>query len=286
LIATNNGLVPAGKNEEAEKMWSKLKEAKSLTLYGSSFKATDAVVIAKLDYDKPKMIIDMHTYGDQQIYSAGAKEHQCFKVMRQQKMREDNTEGRDQKDKSLWNKLQAKNSHGFVCLYDDTTIVASGNQARLGQALDILDGQEESLGKKQTLGEMFRSEKGSFMVVGIQNMSEIAGPLQEEMAQQGQPQGALLKNCESLRLELGEADGEMLAKLNATMTSTEDATAIQQVAQGMLALGMMQMGEDERVASLLQAIKIEQKDDTLAIEIKHSFKAVKDILSEMQSKLP
>ncbi|NIA06318.1 MAG: hypothetical protein GWP14_01565 [Actinobacteria bacterium] len=256
LITAENSIVPQAKAEKAEEIWSKLKDVKSVTFYGSTFDKTDTVVIARLDYDKAEIMemLGVQSYGEHKIHSMAAKGRKCLVKARQ----------------------------GFVCLYDDTTIVASRNQDRLEQALDLLDGQGRSLGPNQALGNMLQADKGSFVVAAVQDLNTIMETLQEKMVKKGQQHVTLLKKCESLRLEFGEADGEMVVKLDATLVSAEDAVTAGQAAQGMLALGMLQMGEDQRMLRLLQAVKIEQQDNKLAIQAQAP---VEDIMSKMRAKL-
>ena len=279
LITAEDSIVPEEKAKKAKKMWSKLEDVKSVTLYGFSLDKKDAVVIARLDYDKAEILemLGIQSYGDHEIHSIGAKGQKCRKTDGQGKCPKTSQESRHK-----GHKVHSKGQKGFVCLYDDKTIVASGNRGGLEQALDLLDGEGKSLEPNQGLGRMLKADEGNFVVAAVEDLSKMVGTLQEKMGEKGRRHGALLKKCKSLRLELGEVNGEMVAKLDATLVSVEDAETALQATQGMLALGMLQMGEDERVVKLLQTVEIKQQGDKLAIQAQSP---VEDILSEMRAKL-
>ena len=109
LIRAKDSPLPQKKVQKALKIWEKLADVKSLTLYGCTYDKTDAVLVAKLDYDKAEVmkLLGIRTHDGHKIYTTGGK-------------------GRHRSRKH------------FVCLYDATTIVASQNEDRLAEALDLL----------------------------------------------------------------------------------------------------------------------------------------------------
>ena len=256
LISDENSPVRQDKINKAENIWARLEDVRSLTFYGCTYDKKDAVVVAKLDYDKSEIleVLGIGSHEGHEIYSAGGKEHK-------------------------WHSAGVKH---FVCLYDATTIVASGSEKGLKEALDLLDGRGRTLRADQPLSKMLETEKGAFMVAAVQNVSEMVEALQEQMVKKGAGHGALLKTCQSLRLEVGELKATMFAKMDAALKTTEDAANVQQAAQGMLALGMLQQQENERLAELLRGIKIDLqgKDFSVRVEL-----ASDDILARAQEKL-
>ena len=161
--------------------------------------------------------------------------------------------------------------------------MASQNEDRLEEALDLLDGRGKPLRANKPLGQMLSCGEGTFMVAVVQDVRKMVAVLEDKKGQKkGRQHAALLKKCENLRLEFGEADEKIFADLHATLSSKEDAVNIQQFAQGMLALGMLHQQDDERLAKLLQGIKIEQQDDEFSVQIHFP---VEDILTKVRDKL-
>ena len=68
--------------------------------------------------------------------------------------------------------------------------------------------------------------------------------------------GALLRKCQGLRLEVGELDSAVFGKVDASLSNAEDAAMVQQAAQGMLALVMLHQDQNNGSTKLLQGIKI------------------------------
>ncbi len=254
LIRAKDSPLPQKKVQKAVKIWEKLADVKSLTLYGCTYDKTDAVLVAKLDYDKAEVmkLLGIRTHDGHKIYTTGGKGHH-------------------------------RGRKHFVCLYDGTTIVASQNEDRLAEALDLLDGRGKPLKANKPLAKMLSCGEGAFMVAAVQDVRKMVAALEDKKGQKKvRRHAALLKKCESLRLELGEADDQVFTDLNATLSSKEDATNIQLFAQGMLALGMLHQQDDERLAKLLQGIKTEQQDDEFSVQIQFP---VKDILTKARDKL-
>ena len=257
LIRDNASAVTQEKVQKAEKIWDILADVKSLTFYGRTLDKMDVVVVAKLDYDKADImkLLGIHSYGEHEIYATGPKGQEC----------------------------SSRGKAHFVCLYDKNTIVATRNQDRLKEALDLLDGRGKTLRTNRPLSKMIDSKPGSFMVVAVQNVNEMVAARQDKEANKNMGgRAALLKKCQDLRLEVGESDAAVFAGLDITLKSTEDAANVQQAAQGMLALAMLNAGEDETMLKTLQSIKIDLQENNLAIQVQSP---VKDILSKMQDKL-
>lgn len=256
LISDQNSPIPQDKIAKAGKIWDRLNVVTSLTFYGCTYEKADAVVVAKLDYDEADILnmLGVASHGEHKIYNTGKKEHKC---------------------------RQAAGKH-FVCLYDARTIVASGNESSLKDALDLLDGQGKSLTSNDPIGKMLGAKKGTFMVAAIEDVNKMVETLQEKMTEKRPRQGALLAKCRNLRLEVGELDGMIFGEAKATLATMEDAINVQKAAQGMLALGMLAQEENDRLTELLGAVEIKQQDSNCAIQVQL---ASRDILEGMKDKL-
>jgi hypothetical protein len=254
LITAKDSPLPQNKVQKAVKTWEKLADVKSLTFYGCTYDKTDAVLVAKLDYEKAEVmkLLGIRAHDGHKIYTTGGKgRHRGLKR--------------------------------FVCLYDGTTIVASQSEDRLEEALDLLDGRGKPLRANKPLGKMLSCGEGTFMVAAVQDVRKMVAALEDKKGQKKvRRHAALLKKCEGLRLEFGEADDKIFANLNATLSSKEDAMNIQRFAQGMLALGMLHQQDDKRLAKLLRGIKTEQQDDEFSVQIHFP---VEDILTKVRDKL-
>ena len=257
LIRNNASAITQQKVQKAEKIWKIFADVKSLTFYGCTLDKTDAVVVAKLDYDKADImkLLGIHSYGDHDIYATGPKGQEC----------------------------QGMEKTHFVCLYDKNTIVASRKQERLKEALDLLDGRGRPLRTNQPLSKLIGPAQGSIVVFAAQDVNKMVENLQKKQGrEERRSHAAALKKCQSLRLEMGEANAKMFTNLNGVMTSNEDATNVQQAAQGLLALAMLHSQDDERVTKILQDVKIDLEGSNVALQMQFS---VEDILAKMQDKL-
>ena len=256
LISDENSPIAREKVAKAEKIWDKLKDVRSLTFYGRTYDQQDAVVIAKLDYDKDEIMetLGVGSHGEHEIYGTGDKKHK-------------------------WHHAGGKH---FVCLYDAKTVVASKNKKSLEETLDLLDGEGESLTSSHSLSKMLGSKKGAFMVAAVQDVDKMVEAMQEKMVNGQRGKGALLAKCRNLRLEVGELGGMIFAEAKATLDTPEDAVNVEKAAQGMLALGMLAQQENERLTGLLQAVEIDRQESNCAIQVELAFE---DVLDGMEDKL-
>ena len=240
-------LIPAGGPGLAAK-WEGLKAVRSVTLFGPTADRAQAVAVADLDYNKPdvmKMLgiatgADTEAHGDHAIYSFTAKGHRAIAGTTQ-----------------------------HVCFYDESTIVAGGQLESVKATLDLLDGEAEGLGATTGLGQMLAPVEGSLILMAVQDVAELVagrGP-------------SALQNVKGVRIEFGEASQEAFFTCRMALRTEQDATMIEQMAQGVLAMLKLRFQDNEQITGLLDGVQVVRDGTSVSTSVRHP---VQGVLSALQ----
>lgn len=125
--------------------------------------------------------------------------------------------------------------------------VVSKSRAAVKSALTVLEGKGETLGSAKTFSGFPAAPEG-FFFLGLAEGFSSASKLP--------PQAKVLKNSDGGQLVLGENAGQLFARLSLSTKDGEAAGQIQQVVQGLLALGAMSQPENKELQKLISATKV------------------------------
>jgi len=274
LITAEGSPVPAEGVAKALAGWDKLSDVQSVTLYGSSASEADAVLVAKLKYDRAELVKLAKITDDTPTTTHGEGEHAHVIYAL-----------------TVPHKKAPEGVKRHGCFYTDQIIVLAGDLAKVREALDLLDGKGKPLSSDNLLRGMLQPSKGSFMLAAVSDMAPMLKAIRARTAPADAPAGrrtgpsaALLAKAQTARAEVGEVEGNVFATLELGMASEEDAQNVNMMAQGMRA--MMLLGRDPQkddgikkdVLALVEAIKSGVEGKTVAVQFRY---ATRDLLGLM-----
>jgi len=175
---------------------------------------------------------------------------------------------------------------GFSCLLPATgerrQIVLTKTQGDLEQALDVLDKKRPALDSQPQSDLYAPPAAGSFLFVAASGiLEELAGPHGHDIKQVS----AAARLAKGLRVELGEASGNVYLDLRLRTEKPEDAQRIQKVFEGLLALpGILHGGSElgEVLDRLTQAIKVEALNEIAHVRFQYAAKALFGEIQKLQ----
>ncbi len=159
-------------------------------------------------------------------------------------------------------------------------LIFSENKANVIAALDLIARTGKTIEKADRPALMRRPGKGSFVFVA----GEVTDALLEK-----RPGRAMLKMTKSLVYDGGEKDGKVYGRLEVTADSTENATTLFQMVQGVLAMAKLPSAEEATpINRLAGAITVSQSQATVIADFSYDSAALhKEMhtLHEMKTKL-
>jgi len=224
--------------QEMLAVWAKLSDVKSVTLFGPSAVETDAVMIAELTYKQGKIMEMLGIDANAATVSYHGHTIHTFAPKR-----------------------PGVKGKRHLCFFDEEMIVGGGSLDRVGEAIDLLDGQGEALPADGVLGTMLTPAKGSLFLAAATDVNKLvpaapaapaaagADPLEAQRAAMG-------KRARDVRVEVGEVGEEVFATVDAVMLTEADGENTRQAIMGIIALMSFQQAENPDLAKLLAAIKI------------------------------
>ena len=258
LITDKDSPVPAAKVAKAVEAWKFIGNVHSVTLYGPGPVETDAILVVSAKYDQndimKKLKIDPRgkttAYGNHTIYPFTGKPQS--ETPRKQ----------------------------YGCFYDSITMVAGASLVRVKAALDVLDGKGKSLARNNPLSEMLVPNKGSLAVVAATDLNKMAAAaIKDKEAPADNPGTIVATKCQDLRLEFGEANGQLSVTANASMLNEEDAKALETMLSGLVVMAMFRTTNDKDVTKLLQSIEIDRKGRNVGLAVRCPIQTILDIIA-------
>lgn len=161
----------------------------------------------------------------------------------------------------------------FVAVPPGKPVVLAKKRDLLDKGLAVLEGRVANLASSQAfLG--FPATPPSFVFLGMaEGFADNAAQL---------PQARVFKNAEAGQVILGEVGSRVFLTVNLRARSAEAAAQMQQVTQGLLALGSLNQSDNRDLMTLIQATKVTVNDAvvTLTVEL-----PVPTIVQKIQDKL-
>jgi len=211
-----------------------LEAIRGVTLYGpqAGEQAGVAIIDALVDQEKLLSLLQANetykklSYGDYVV-------HQWTDKPRPRRRHRDAEEEPD--DELIPGRMH------FGCFYDEDTIVIASDARLLERALDVLDGERDSLAKTAALATLPKALPGAFVIAAAEG---IKAPVAKH--RRG---AAMFKNVSAASLQAGEADGTLFADIELITETEKQAAQLRQIIQGFVAFAMM-MKQNEEFAPL------------------------------------
>jgi len=248
LIKAQAETIGQDKVTKAVNLWAKLQDVKDVTVFGFGLEKVGVVVANVAKYDKAQVL---KMTGVAEGAQADAQGIYAFTP-------------KNCPDQQAWIYL------------GENVIVGSNNLDRLKQAVGLK--AAEALAADSPLGKLLTGTEGSFMVAAIQN------PLQADAvaAENPGPLG-LLRKATTGRVECGQKGDNLFGTLVLTMANEKDAKELIDTANGMLALALLSMQQnDAAAAKMAEAIKLSADGAVATATVSWP---VADILAKAKAKM-
>ena len=149
-------------------------------------------------------------------------------------------------------------------------IVMSAGLDTLRRAIDVLEGSSPRAGPGQ-FDPPASASSPIFFLVAANATDQVVMPHCES---------AIFRQTERLRLAVGEVDGQLRADLCLAAKTGETASAIAQMAQGMVAYLTLQGTDQPRLADLAKKMRVSCENSAVRVHLESSPKEVIQFLAE------
>jgi hypothetical protein len=154
-------------------------------------------------------------------------------------------------------------------------LVISRSKDDLQAACKIILGTSANLGSAKMFSSLPEAPKG-FIVMGVAE-GFVDAPLP--------PQAKILKNAQGAQIVAGEQADKLFLQLSLSAKDAEAATQIQQVLQGLLALGALAQSENKDLQELTQATKISSSEQVVTARVELPVATVLDHVAAQEKKI-
>ncbi len=218
-----------------------------LTLYGTGPAAEGGVLLVYATFDTDRLVTLAKGANDSQ--STPYKHHVIYSWLDEKRKPRHGAKGRT-----------------YAAIQGDRVVFGQRQEAVEG-ALDVLDGAVASLGSSRAFPQVGTPGDTSCLEAAARKMEVPAN----------EPRAALLRLAQSGRVQVGESQGQVVAKLTLQANDGEVAGTMTSIAQGLLALMKLQKEKPES-ARLADGISIKQEGSHLVVMLELPAAEVVDIL--------
>ena len=147
----------------------------------------------------------------------------------------------------------------FGTIVNEGLIAMGSSKKRLVQALNVLKGKAPALQPKQLGG--LKLEKGNYFLAGVVNVKDLPIP----------PEAQAFK-VQSIGFRLGEQNKNIVAHLHLNSADAKAGLQIQQMLQGLLAMGQIQLAATDEpeamtFAAMLKNLKIARAKNVVQVDL-------------------
>ncbi len=224
-------------HKDAQKHFNKVQETLGLDLK----KDLHGITVYGKDLDKHHGVLIVHADVNQKLLLEKAQKAPDHKVAKYGSY-----------EVHSWTHKHGKESHtAYGVFFKPNVLVFAGCSSLIHGALDVLDGKSPGItDEKSPLAG--RLPPGATLIVRASAIgSQIKCPI--------------LKEADSLRVTLGENQGESFYRARLTMKSTEAADQLKAVVEGFKAMVGLTHGSDAAAMKLVNAIKVTTQDKAVRI---------------------
>ena len=223
----------------------KLKDLKSITLFGPSEKKEHAIMVVHANYDRDEVLKLVGLKKDSRSFTY--RKHTVYPVC-----------GRRHKD-------------SLLCFYNKKTVVGGRDLDEVFKAIDVLDGAKkvEALSSKSPLARALKPSAGSAFTAAVVDVGKMAAA--KGKGRRGKMK-ALVGKIKSASIDMGERGGSNYCSMRVTMVDKESAEQMATVARGFKAMAFLMKGRKmpEEFGRILNSIKIQNKKEVMSVEMKVS----------------
>lgn len=162
-------------------------------------------------------------------------------------------------DRSLLSWSEGANRR-HLCFLDPTMLVLTWDEAQILDVIARVDGTARAAEGEGPFAQVLSHKKGRFLAAQANGLAELGN---------ANPQLQVLKQAEALRLEIGQLAEQngVACTLAVKASSKEQGQQIQQAAQGIQALMMLQASQNQDVAALAQSSQVALQDEIVTVTL-------------------
>jgi len=158
----------------------------------------------------------------------------------------------------------------YGCLYDGHLVVMSGDLDTTKRAIDTVRSRNAGA-PADLLNAVASNGNGAFFQVVGTGVGTMAGD---------EPQAALLRQTEALRLHLGETTGKVFARIALEAISKETAQSMSEMLQGMIAMATLAGQEQPALGEMVRKIQLSTEGKTTHLRFEAQAQSVFDFLKK------
>ena len=153
----------------------------------------------------------------------------------------------------------------FVRIHPKLGLVAGKNRDKVVRASEVILGKAPNL-KGQPAFTQFPAATGFFFFGAAEGFSQ-SPELLQQAGGSGGPQANLLKMANGLRLVISEGNNQIVGSLTLLAQNAETSQKMQQVVQGLLALGALSQTENADLQMLVNGTRVQSTDRAVTVEL-------------------
>jgi hypothetical protein len=164
------------------------------------------------------------------------------------------------------------NGDAFLAINPGNTLVVAKTKEEVESAQEVILKKKENLSKNETFAKLTSGDGAFFFLAAVQGLGEAPVP----------PQAQVLKETDGGRLLLGEDTDNVFLDLLLQGKSAEAAGKIQQIFQGLVALGSLNT-EHKELSDLANATKVSADGQEVRVRLQYP---VSKVIDKIQEKAP
>jgi hypothetical protein len=223
----------------------------SLTAYGTTFETFDGVLLLQVEPETRKIL---------EGAAAGLL------------LKEDGTLTKTNEDGSILYSLQ---DQYFASPQENGVILFGPSKAAIKRVAAVMAGKSKNLTRSKTFSD-FPAVSDNFILLAVAEGFQDHLPIP--------PQAQVLRQADGARVVLGEKAGNLFVGLALKAKDSEVLKQIQQVVEGIVALGSLSQSENKELQEFIQSIKVTATDKMLSVTAAYSVDSLitqaKTMLSE------
>jgi len=145
----------------------------------------------------------------------------------------------------------------FAAVQKGQPVVLGKSREKVVRARDVLSGKSSNLKAGKAFTQLPAAAGGSFLIGAAEDFNQVAVPQQANV----------LKQADAIGFTLAEKDTNLVATLALLPKDEQVAQQIQQVVQGLIALGALSQGNNADLQRLVQATHVQKTDRFVTLDL-------------------
>jgi hypothetical protein len=209
-----------------------------LTVYGTSPSPENGVALVYADFDSARLVALAEKAEDHRVTAHG--DHKIHSWIDEKKQ-----------------KKEGGNPRTYASIYKDRLVIFAQKQARLADALDVLEGNKPSLAGSDEFKRIGAGADGTIVQAVAWNVE----------VPDSNPSAAVFKQSKRIVLKVEETEDRLLGTLTLEADNEDSARRVADIARGLIALVGLQQ-DNHAVAKLARGLSVDRQGTDTMVELK------------------